>query len=44
VYTQIVYALKASDVESAVIGGRIVMQNRRVLTLDEAKVIEKARE
>jgi 5-methylthioadenosine/S-adenosylhomocysteine deaminase len=44
VYTQIVYALKASDVESVVIGGNVVMQNRRVLTLDEPKVIEKAKE
>src|SRR6266481_117031 len=31
VYAQIVYALKASDVEMVVIGGRIVMRERRVL-------------
>ncbi len=43
VYAQIVYALKASDVETVVIGGKVVMRERRVLTLDEAKVIEKAR-
>ena len=42
VYAQIVYALKASDVETVVIGGKVVMRERRVLTL-EAKVIEKAR-
>lgn len=44
VYAQIVYALKASDVETVVIGGKIVMRDRRVLTLDEAQVIEKARD
>ena len=44
IYTQIVYALKANDVETVVIGGKVVMRERRVLTLDEAKVIEKARE
>jgi 5-methylthioadenosine/S-adenosylhomocysteine deaminase len=42
-YAQIVYALKASDVETVVIGGRTVMENRRVLTLDEPSIIAKAR-
>ncbi len=44
VYSQIVYALKASDVETVVIAGRTVMANRRVLTLNEPEVIAKARE
>ncbi len=44
VYAQIVYALKACDVETVVIGGKVVMRERRVLTLEEAKIIEKARE
>ncbi len=44
VYSQIVYALKASDVETVVIAGRTVMENRRVLTLNEAEVVAKARE
>jgi len=44
VYSQIVYALKASDVETVVIGGRIVMLHRRVLTLNEPAIIAKARE
>ena len=44
VYSQIVYALKASDVETVIIGGRTVMQSRRVLTLVEAEVVAKARE
>ena len=44
VYAQIAYALKGSDVETVVIGGRVVMKNRRLLTIDEPKVLEKARE
>jgi 5-methylthioadenosine/S-adenosylhomocysteine deaminase len=43
VYSQIVYSLKASDVETVVIAGRIVVQNRRALTLHEAEVIAAAR-
>lgn len=42
-YSQIAYALKASDVRTVVIGGRVVMENRRVLTLDESAIIAKAR-
>jgi 5-methylthioadenosine/S-adenosylhomocysteine deaminase len=44
IYSQLAYALKASDVETVVIGGRVVMRNRRLLTVDEAAVIAKARE
>lgn len=44
VYSQIVYALKASDVETVAINGRVVMEGRRVLTLNEAQVIAKAKE
>jgi 5-methylthioadenosine/S-adenosylhomocysteine deaminase len=44
VYAQIAYSLKASDVETVVIGGRIVMRNHKLLTLDEPKILEKARE
>ena len=43
VYSQIVYALKASDVRTVIIGGRTVMENRRVLTMDEASIISNAR-
>lgn len=42
VYSQLVYALKASDVDTVVIGGRIVMEHRRMLTLDEAQILAKA--
>jgi 5-methylthioadenosine/S-adenosylhomocysteine deaminase len=44
VYSQLVYATKASDVETVIINGRIVMHNRRVLTIDERSVRAKANE
>lgn len=43
VYSQLVYALKASDVDSVIIGGRIVMEHRRMLTLDPAAILARAR-
>lgn len=44
IYAQIAYSLKGSDVETVVIGGRVVMRDHRLLTVDEAKVIDRARE
>jgi len=44
VYSQLVYATKASDVETVLINGKIVMDNRRVLTIDERAVRAKANE
>jgi 5-methylthioadenosine/S-adenosylhomocysteine deaminase len=44
VYSQIAYALKASDVQTVMIGGRIVMRDRRLLTINEREVLAKARE
>jgi len=44
VYAQIAYSLKGSDVETVIIGGKVVMRDRKLLTLDEPKILEKARE
>lgn len=44
IYAQIAYSLKGSDVETVVIGGRVIMRDRKLLTLDEPKILEKARE
>jgi 5-methylthioadenosine/S-adenosylhomocysteine deaminase len=44
VYAQLAYALKGSDVETVVIAGRVVMRDKKVLTVDEAAAIAKARE
>jgi len=42
-YSDLVYATKASDVETVIINGRLVMRNRRLLTLNEAAVKNDAR-
>ncbi|HKS68614.1 MAG TPA: amidohydrolase [Candidatus Acidoferrales bacterium] len=44
VYSELVYALKASDVRTVIIGGKVVMQDRRMLTLDQPQILAKARE
>jgi len=44
IYAQIAYALKASDVETVMIGGRVVMKDHKLLTVDEQAAIAKARE
>jgi 5-methylthioadenosine/S-adenosylhomocysteine deaminase len=44
VYSQLVYALKASDVKTVIIAGKTVMDDRRILTLDENVILAKARE
>ena len=38
IYSDLVYATKGSDVESVIINGRIVMQDRRLLTLNEVAI------
>ena len=43
VYSDLVYATKASDVQTVIINGKIVMRDRRLLTLDEAAIKEGAR-
>ena len=40
VYSQLVYALKSSDVKTVVIEGKLVMEDRRILTLNENQVLE----
>ncbi|MGA2416939.1 MAG: amidohydrolase [Candidatus Sulfotelmatobacter sp.] len=44
VYAQIAYSLKASDVETVIIGGREVMKNHKLLTVDQAAAVAKARQ
>lgn len=43
-YAQIVYSLKSSDVQTVVIGGKVVMHDRQVLTLNESEILARARE
>lgn len=35
----LVYATRASDVQSVVVGGRVIMRDRELLTLDKASII-----
>jgi len=44
VYAQLAYALKGSDVETVIIGGRVVMRDKKLLTVDESAAIARARE
>ncbi|HKE55614.1 MAG TPA: amidohydrolase [Pyrinomonadaceae bacterium] len=38
IYSDLVYATKASDVQTVVINGRVIMRNRQLLTLNEAAI------
>ncbi|SFG39811.1 5-methylthioadenosine/S-adenosylhomocysteine deaminase [Desulfotomaculum arcticum] len=42
IYAQIAYAALSSDVATVIIDGQIVMENRRILTLDEEAVMQAA--
>jgi 5-methylthioadenosine/S-adenosylhomocysteine deaminase len=44
IYAQLAYALKGSDVETVFIGGRVVMRDRKLLTVNEEEAIAKARQ
>jgi 5-methylthioadenosine/S-adenosylhomocysteine deaminase len=44
VYSQIVYALKASEVETVIVGGKTLLRNGKLLTVDEAQAMAKATE
>ncbi|MCB0210894.1 MAG: amidohydrolase family protein [Anaerolineae bacterium] len=43
VYAQLVYATKATDVRDVLVNGQILMQNKKLLTIDEKFVIKEAR-
>jgi 5-methylthioadenosine/S-adenosylhomocysteine deaminase len=42
VYSQIVYSAKSSDVESVMIDGKWIMKKRKLLTLDEESILQRA--
>jgi 5-methylthioadenosine/S-adenosylhomocysteine deaminase len=43
IYSTIVYSARAADVDTVIVDGKILMQNRQVRSLDEQAVMEKAR-
>jgi 5-methylthioadenosine/S-adenosylhomocysteine deaminase len=44
IYSQLVYALKGSDVRDVMVNGRVIVSDARCLTLDSGVIIQKARE
>ncbi len=43
IYSQLVYALKGSDVQDVMVNGRPIVRDARSLTLDEASIVRSAR-
>jgi len=43
-FSHVVYAARGNDVSHSIIDGRLVMEDRRILTLDLPEVMEKAKE
>jgi 5-methylthioadenosine/S-adenosylhomocysteine deaminase len=44
IYSQIVYAAMASDVETVMVNGKMVLNDRKLVTSDEEAILCKARE
>jgi 5-methylthioadenosine/S-adenosylhomocysteine deaminase len=44
VYSQLVYALNAHDVRTVVIAGKIVMENRVMMTMDKPEILARAQD
>ena len=42
--SQLVYALKASDVRDVMVNGKVVVRDAKILTLDEKQILQKAAE
>jgi len=43
IYSHLVYAVNGADVETVLVNGRVVMEDRKMLTVDEDEIIERAR-
>jgi 5-methylthioadenosine/S-adenosylhomocysteine deaminase len=44
IVSQLVYALKGADVRDAMVNGRLLLRDRRALTLDEPEILKRAAE
>ena len=42
-YSHLVYAVKGSDVETVIIDGKIIMENQKMVTINEQEVMEEVR-
>jgi len=43
-FSHLVYAANGADVDTVIINGKVVMENRHLLTIDETEVMQKVRE
>ena len=43
VYSALAYSANGNDVETVIIDGKVIMENRKMLTVDEGEIVEKAR-
>ncbi len=43
-YSHLVYAMSGADVDTVLINGKVVMENRQLLTINEEEVMQKVRE
>jgi 5-methylthioadenosine/S-adenosylhomocysteine deaminase len=43
VYSQLVYATKGAQVKTVIVNGRIVLEDRQMMTLDAAEILRQAR-
>ena len=44
IYSHIVYAMNASDIETVLVNGKVVLSERKLTTADEAEILQKAKE
>ena len=44
IYAALAYSLKGSDVQTVIIGGKVVMRDHKLLTLNEPEILAKARQ
>ncbi len=43
-YSHLVYAANGADIDTVIINGKVVMENRQLLTIDETEVMQRVRE
>jgi 5-methylthioadenosine/S-adenosylhomocysteine deaminase len=44
IYSHIVYSMRASDIETVIVNGKIVVDNKKLTTMDESEILNKARQ
>ena len=44
IYSHITYSMRSSDIETVTINGKLIIENRNLLTADESAILAKAEE